>query len=68
MYSFERYMQILKRYVKNRNQPEGCIIEYYTYEEAIKFCSEYLSNVEVIEVCKSHFIKIKDGNNKLGNQ
>ena len=27
MYPFERYMKILKGYVKNRSRPEGCIVE-----------------------------------------
>ncbi|XP_054782392.1 uncharacterized protein LOC129289620 [Prosopis cineraria] len=29
MYPFERYMKILKGYVKNRSQPKGCIVERY---------------------------------------
>jgi len=57
---------ILKGYVKNHNQPEGCIVECYIYEEAIEFCSEYLFNVEAIGLLKSHFIKKKDDNNKTG--
>ena len=42
MYPFERYMKILKSYVRNRNRPEGCIVECYIAEKAIEFCSEYL--------------------------
>nr|GFB04706.1 hypothetical protein [Tanacetum cinerariifolium] len=37
MYPFERYMGILKGYVRNRSRPEGCIIEGYATEEAIEF-------------------------------
>ena len=59
-------MKILKGYVKNHNRPEGCIIEYYIYEEAIEFCSEYISNVEAIRLPQSYFIKRKDDNNKTG--
>jgi len=66
MYPFKRYKKILKGYVKNRNRCEGCIVECYIYEEAIEFCSEYLTNVEAIGLPKSHFIKRKDGNNKNG--
>ena len=44
MYSMERYMKILKEYVRNRHKPEGCIIECYIAEEAVEFCSEYLAN------------------------
>ena len=44
----EHYMKILKGYVKNRSRPEGCIVERYILEEAIEFCTDYLSNVESI--------------------
>ena len=46
MYPFERYMKILKGYVKNRSRPEGCIVERYIVEEAIEFCTGYLSSLE----------------------
>ena len=48
MYPTERYMKILKGYVKNRSRPEGCIAERYVVEEAIELCTEYLANVESI--------------------
>ncbi|XP_027364530.1 uncharacterized protein LOC113871632 [Abrus precatorius] len=54
MYPVERYMKILKGYVKNRSRPEGCIAERYLVEEAVEFCSEYLSNVESCGIPKSH--------------
>lgn len=50
MYPFERYMKVLKGYVRNRNRPEGCIVESYIVEEAIEFCSEYLHDVKVIGI------------------
>ena len=50
MYSFERFMKVLKGYVQNPNHPEGCIVECYIIEEAIEFCIEYLSNVEAIGI------------------
>ena len=42
MYPFERYMKVLKGYVRNRNRPEGCIAEGYIVEEAVEFCTEFL--------------------------
>ena len=39
MYPFERFMKVLKGYVRNRNRPEGCIVECYIAEEAIEFCT-----------------------------
>src|ERR1044072_7468079 len=53
MYPFERYMKVLKGYVKNRSRPEGCMVERYLVEEAIEFCAEYLSNVDSIGLPKS---------------
>ncbi|XP_062074808.1 uncharacterized protein LOC133778801 [Humulus lupulus] len=50
MYPFERYMKILKGYVRNRSRPEGCIIECYIVEEAIEFCFEYMSGVQRIRL------------------
>ncbi|KAL5579871.1 hypothetical protein UlMin_012313 [Ulmus minor] len=52
MYSMERYMKILKGYVRNRHRPEGCVIECYIAEEAVEFCSEYLANAQTIRVPK----------------
>ena len=43
-------MKVLKGYVRNRNCPEGCIAECYIAEEAVEFCSEYLSGVETIGI------------------
>ena len=50
MCPFERFMKVLKGYVRNRNQPEGCIAKCYIAEEGIDFCTEYLSNIEVIGI------------------
>ena len=48
MYPFERYMKVLKTYVRNRNRPEGCMVENYIVEEAIEFCSEFIAGVSSI--------------------
>ncbi|XP_031108728.1 uncharacterized protein LOC116013221 [Ipomoea triloba] len=53
MYPFERYMEILNGYVRNRYWLEGSIIEAYSAEEVIDFCTDYLSNVQSIGVPKS---------------
>ena len=54
MYRFERLMKILKWYVRNRNHPEGCIVEYYIAEEAVEFCSKYIRNAKTVDVPKPH--------------
>ena len=50
MYLFERYMRVLKGYVRNHTHPEGYIVEYYISEEAVEFCSEYLSDIDAIGI------------------
>ncbi|XP_073151986.1 uncharacterized protein [Henckelia pumila] len=54
MYPFERHMKILKSYVRNRNRPEGCMAESYIAEEAVEFCSDYLSNIHTIGIPSTH--------------
>ena len=61
MYPFERFMKVLKGYVRNRNRSEGCIAECYIVEEAIEFCTEYLSNVDAIGIPISANIDQKVG-------
>ncbi|KAK2396191.1 hypothetical protein QL285_057856 [Trifolium repens] len=46
-------MKILKGYTKNPSRPEASIVERYIVEEAIEFCSNYLSEVDAIGVPKS---------------
>ena len=42
MYPFERFMGILKRLCRNRNHPEASILQGYTAEEVVEFCTEYM--------------------------
>ncbi|GAU37881.1 hypothetical protein TSUD_395650 [Trifolium subterraneum] len=53
MYPVERYMKILKGYMKNQNRPEASIVEKYIAEEAIEFCSDYMSEANAIGIPKS---------------
>ena len=53
MYPNERFMKILKGYVKNRYRPEGCIAERYLVEEASDFCTNFLKNVDPVGIPKS---------------
>ena len=52
MYPIERYMKILKGYVKNPQHPEASIVERYITEEAIEFCTEYLSQIKSVGLPK----------------
>ena len=48
MYPFERFMKVIKNFVRNRYRPECCIAESYLIEEAIEFCSDFLSGVDLV--------------------
>ncbi|CAL1395493.1 unnamed protein product [Linum trigynum] len=43
MYPIERFLGVLKDFVKNRNQPEASIAEGNSAKECMIFCSRYLS-------------------------
>jgi hypothetical protein len=53
MYPFERFMGILKHYVRNRARPEGSIIEGYVTEEFVEFCLDYMACLDPIGVPSS---------------
>ncbi|XP_078157466.1 uncharacterized protein LOC144553243 [Carex rostrata] len=55
MYPFERFMGILKSYVRNRHRPEGSIVEGYSTEEVIEFCTNYMTGVGPIGVPTSRY-------------
>ena len=42
MYPVERYLGVLKKYVRNRPLPEGSMAEGYIVDEALGLCTEYL--------------------------
>ncbi|XP_076912650.1 uncharacterized protein LOC143571021 [Bidens hawaiensis] len=62
MYSFERYMGVLKGHVRNRNRPEGSIIEGYTSEEVIEFCK----GVDSVDVPKTRHSGRLEGHAVVG--
>ena len=41
MYPYERYLGVLKTYVRSRAHPEASIANGYSAEEALGFCTEY---------------------------
>nr|AAC97237.1 putative TNP2-like transposon protein [Arabidopsis thaliana] len=49
MYPFERYMKVLKDFVRNPARPEGCIAESYLAEECMRFCSDFLKKTTSVE-------------------
>ena len=60
MYPFERYMKVLKGYVRNKNRPEGCIAESYICEEVIEFCSEFQRGLDAVGNPIGRYQKLND--------
>jgi len=48
-------MKILKGYMKNPYRPESSIVDRYIIEESIEFCTNYMSEVDVIGIPKSWY-------------
>jgi hypothetical protein len=42
MWTYERFMSALDRYILNRAHLEGSLIEAYTTEEAMNCCTKYI--------------------------
>jgi hypothetical protein len=48
MWTYERFMSTLNKYIHNRAYPEGSMIEAYTTEESINWCMRYIKDVRAI--------------------
>ncbi|XP_071697481.1 uncharacterized protein [Rutidosis leptorrhynchoides] len=68
MYPFERYMGILKGYVRNLNRPEGSIVEGYASEEVIEFCTNYMDGFKSVEIPQSRHEGRLSGQGTLGRK
>jgi hypothetical protein len=44
MFSYERFLAVLKAYVQNRAHPEGCIMEVYTTKEVVECYADYVKD------------------------
>ena len=68
MFPFERYMAVLKKYVRNRSRPEGCITKGYEIEEAIEFCVDFIDELSPIGVPMSRYDGRLEGKGTLGKK
>src|SRR6266542_3714251 len=50
MFPFERYMGVLKKYVRNRSHPEACIANRFGTEEVIELCVDYIDDLDPIGI------------------
>ena len=68
MFPFERYMAVLKKYIRNRSRPEGCIAKGYGTAEVSEFCVNFIDDLSPIGVPMSlHEGRLK-GKDTLGKK
>ncbi|RLN34692.1 putative polyprotein [Panicum miliaceum] len=68
MFPFERYMAVLKKYVRNRSRPECCISKGYGTEEVIEFCIDFINELSPIGVSMSRHEGRMKGKGTLGKK
>ncbi|XP_066161895.1 uncharacterized protein [Oryza sativa Japonica Group] len=68
MFPFERYMGVLKKYVRNRARPEASIAKGYGTEEVIEFCVEFIKDLRPIGVPESRHEGRLRGKGTLGRK
>ncbi|XP_074322758.1 uncharacterized protein LOC141659729 [Apium graveolens] len=68
MYPFERFLCIFKAYVKNRYLPEASIVEGYSVEETIEFCTDYLASTDSVGIARSRHEGRLQGQGTLGHK
>ena len=55
MFPFERFMGVLKKYVRNRARPEGSISMGHQTEDVIGFCVDFIPGLNKIGLPKSRY-------------
>jgi hypothetical protein len=68
MFPFERFMGVLKKYVRNRARPEGSIVKGYGNEEVIEFCIDYVPDLKPIGIPQSRPEGRLSGKGKIGRK
>jgi hypothetical protein len=48
IFPYERFLAVLKAYVRNHAHPEGSIMEDYTTEEVVECCANYVKDAKRI--------------------
>ncbi|XP_074322821.1 uncharacterized protein LOC141659793 [Apium graveolens] len=68
MYPFKRFLCILKAYVRNRRHPKASIVEGYSVEETIEFCTDYLASTDPVGIPRSRHEGRLDGQGTVGHK
>ena len=66
MFPFERFMGVLKKYVRNRARPEGSISMGHQTEDVIGFCVDFIPGLKKIGLPKSRYDGRLTGKGTLG--
>ena len=61
-------MAVLKKYVRNRSRPVGCIAKGYGIEEVIEFCVDFIDDLSPIGVPMSRHEGRLKGKGTLGKK
>ena len=48
MLPFDRYMAVLKKYVRKHSSPEGCIAKGYGTDEVIEFYVDFINELKLM--------------------
>jgi hypothetical protein len=54
MYPFKRFMTVLKKYVRNQNRLEGCMVPGWATEEVIEFIIDYMDLHAIVKSISCH--------------
>ncbi|KAK1696836.1 hypothetical protein QYE76_013533, partial [Lolium multiflorum] len=68
MFPFERFMGVLKKYVRNRARPEGSIAKGYGNEEVIEFCVDFVPDLKLIGLPRSRHEGRLSGKGTIGRK
>jgi hypothetical protein len=68
MFSLERFMGVLKKYVHQRDRPEESIAKEYGTEEVIEFCVDFIPDLDPIGLPESRYEGRLGGKGTLGKK
>jgi hypothetical protein len=68
MFPFERFMDVLKKYVHNHARPERSIASGYGIDEVINFCVDFIDDFKPIGVPESRYEGRICGKGTLGKK
>jgi hypothetical protein len=68
IFPFERFMGVLKEYVRNHDRPKGSIVKGYGTEEVIEFCVDFVPDLKLIGLPQSRHEERLSGKGTIGKK